>query len=217
MSSSGRRLPTLSSAQARAADALVGERFGIPIDWLMAAAGWQVARMCRGRTAVVCGRGNNGGDGLAAARHLYRWGRLQSVACIDPEALTGPAARQAEALRRLGIPIRTDLDLAGAQVAVDALLGTGLARAPEGRYAEWIRALNAATVRVVAVDLPSGLEADSGRAHDPAVEADLTLTLGLPKPGLLEADGPRLSGEVWVADIGVPFEAYAAQGVEVPP
>src|SRR5581483_7234039 len=76
-------LPSLTSAQAREVDRLAAERFAIPVEWLMEAAGWQVARHCRGRTAVLCGRGNNGGDGLAAARHLHRWGRLHSVACTD--------------------------------------------------------------------------------------------------------------------------------------
>jgi hypothetical protein len=66
------------------------------------------------------------------------------------------------------------------------------------------------------VDVPSGLDADSGVAYAPCVQAATTLTLGLPKPGLLTGDGPRLAGEVWVADIGVPFEAYAAIGVTVP-
>ena len=71
--------PTLTSRQVAEIDLLVQERFGISVDWLMEAAGWQVARFCRGRTAVICGVGNNAGDGLAAARHLHRWGRLSAV------------------------------------------------------------------------------------------------------------------------------------------
>ncbi len=70
---------------------------------------------------------------------------------------------------------------------------------------------------MIAVDLPSGLDADSGVAYSPCVKAQTTITLGLPKPGLLTGDGPRVSGDVWVADIGVPFEVYAAIGVTVPP
>jgi len=69
---------------------------------------------------------------------------------------------------------------------------------------------------VVAVDVPSGLDSDTGVAYAPTVRADLTVTLGLPKPGLMKADGRRLSGEVWVADIGVPFEAYAELALQVP-
>jgi NAD(P)H-hydrate epimerase len=130
--------------------------------------------------------------------------------------LRGAAARELEALRKLGVPISSRLDLNGAEVVVDALFGTGLSRPPEGVFAEWIGTINSSGARVVAVDLPSGLDADSGVAYAPTVRAQLTVTLGLPKPGLLMGDGPRVSGEVWVADIGVPFEAYAAIGVEVP-
>ena len=214
MSSSG--LPALTSAQVKQVDALAGERFGVAVDWLMEAAGWQVARFCRGRTAVICGVGNNAGDGLAAARHLHRWGRLGSVACANPDRLRGAAARELEALRKLGVPISSHLDLNGAEVVVDALFGTGLSRPPEGVFAQWIGAINSSGARVVAVDLPSGLDADSGVAYAPTVRAHVTVTLGLPKPGLLTGDGPSTAGEVWVADIGVPFEAYAAIGVEVP-
>ncbi|HXD25955.1 MAG TPA: NAD(P)H-hydrate epimerase, partial [Propionibacteriaceae bacterium] len=158
-------LPTLTSAQVKAADSLASERFGIPVDWLMEAAGWQVARFCRGRTAVVCGVGNNAGDGLAAARHLHRWGRLVSVSCIDVSRLKGPAARQLAALEALGIGISESPVLDRAHIVVDALLGTGLSRPPEGEFARWIDAVNASQQRVIAVDLPSGLDADSGVAY----------------------------------------------------
>jgi NAD(P)H-hydrate epimerase len=188
----------------------------VAVEWLMEAAGWQTARHCRDRTLVVCGRGNNGGDGLAAARHLHRWGRLAGVACLDRAALKGPALREAEALDALGVPIVDQLNLDNCRTVLDAIFGTGLNRAAEGRAAEWIEAINGAGRRVVAVDVPSGLESDSGRVFEPAIRASLTVTLGLPKAGLLEADGPGLAGEVWVADIGIPFEAYREIGLEVP-
>ena len=214
MSSSA--LPSLSSGQVKAADALAQERFGIPVDWLMEAAGWQVARFCRGRTAVVCGVGNNAGDGLAAARHLHRWGRLSAVSCVDAGRLSGASARELEALNAVGVKVSGELQLDGAQVVVDALLGTGLSRPPEGTFAAWIDAINASQQRVIAVDIPSGLDADTGVAYAPVVRAHATVTLGLPKTGLLIADGPSLAGEVWVADIGMPSEAYAALGIQVP-
>jgi NAD(P)H-hydrate epimerase len=209
--------PTLSSRQVKEADALAQERFGIAVDWLMEAAGWQIARFCIGPTAVLCGVGNNAGDGLAAARHLQRWGRLSTVCCIDPSRLSGPAARELKALRAVGVEVAEDLLLNGAEVVVDALFGTGLSRPPEGKFADWIDTINSSRRRVVAVDLPSGLDADSGVAYAPTVRAHTTVTLGLPKPGLLTADGPGLAGEVWVADIGMPFEVYAALGIQVPP
>jgi len=209
-------LPTLTSRQVAEVDRLAEVRFGISVDWLMEAAGWQVARFCSGPTAVVCGIGNNAGDGLAAARHLHRWGRLSSVSCVDAGRLRGSAARERDALGKLGIDISDELMLDDAQFVLDALFGTGLSRAPEGKFAAWIGAVNGSGLRVIAVDVPSGLDADTGLAYAPTVRAHTTVTLGLAKPGLLNGDGPGVAGEVWVADIGVPFEAYAAIGIEVP-
>jgi len=208
--------PLINSRQVREAAALAQERFGIGVDWLMEAAGWQVARYCKGRTAVACGVGNNAGDGLAAARHLHRWGRLASVSCLDAGKLRGPAARELAALQKLGVEVVDTLMLDGAEVVLDAIFGTGLSRAPEGDFAAWIQAINASGARVVAVDLPSGLDADTGVAYAPTVQAHVTVTLGLPKTGLLNNDGLRLAGEVWVADIGMPLEVYRALGIDVP-
>jgi yjeF N-terminal region len=206
----------LTSRQVAEVDRLAQERFGISVDWLMEAAGWQVARFCTGWTAVVCGVGNNAGDGLAAARHLHRWGRLASVSCVDADKLKGAAARERDALASLGIEIFSELQLDGAESVVDAVFGTGLSRKPEGTFAAWIEAVNDSGLPVIAIDVPSGLDADTGVAYAPCVRATTTVTLGLAKPGLLKSDGPAVSGDLWIADIGVPFEAYAAIGVEVP-
>lgn len=208
MSSSA--LPTLNSAQVKQVDALCEERFGIPTDWLMEAAGWQVARFVDQPAIVVCGVGNNAGDGFATARHLHRWGRLQSVCCVDVSRVRGPAAAELAALRHVGVDVTAELRLNGAGILVDAIFGTGLNRAPEGRFAEWIESINASGKRVVSVDVPSGLDSDTGVAYAPTVRADLTVTLGLPKPGLM-----KIEGEVVVVDIGTPLEAYKAIGVEV--
>ena len=210
MSSSA--LPLITSDQVKEVDTLAQERFAIGVDWLMEAAGWQVARQCHEPAIVVCGVGNNAGDGLAAARHLQRWGRLVGVSCVDAARLAGPAARELAALRRAGVDVASELRLEDATLVVDAIFGTGLSRAPEGRFAEWIEAINASGKEVLAVDVPSGLDADSGLAYSPFVDADVTITLGLPKPGL-----SQFGGKVLVVDIGIPFEAYRAVGVEVPP
>jgi NAD(P)H-hydrate epimerase len=209
-------IPSLTAAQAREADRLTWERFRVPVSWLMEAAGWQVARHCRRPSYVLCGKGNNGGDGLAAARHLHRWGLLRGVACTDREGLRGPAAEQAEALEAVGVTIATEPDPTGASLVVDALLGTGLSRPPEGRVREWIEAAARWDLPVVAVDLPSGLDGDAGHAPGACVGASLTVTLGLPKPGLRTQRGRELAGEVWVADIGIPSEAYREVGISVP-
>ena len=167
--------PSLTSAQAREVDRVCAERFHLPVEWLMEAAGWELARHCRGQTTVLCGTGNNGGDGLAAARHLHRWGRLHAVACVDRNRLKGPAAGEAEVLERLGLSIENEPRLAGAEI--------------------------------VSADLPSGLDADSGRAYDPCIRARVTVTLGFLKVGLQQGDGPAFAGHVEIADIGIPNEA----------
>jgi ADP-dependent NAD(P)H-hydrate dehydratase / NAD(P)H-hydrate epimerase len=216
MNPEGNPIPTLTSAQVAEVDRLSAERFGLPVEWLMEAAGWQLARHCRGKTAVLCGKGSNGGDGLAAARHLHRWDRLHSVAALDRGAIQGPAAKMATALEALGVEIGDRPRLDGSVLLLDAIFGTGLNRAPEGKAAAWIEAVNASGRRVLAVDLPSGLQADDGRALSPTVRADVTVTLGLPKAGLLVGDGPALAGEVWLVDIGIPRQAYAMVGAAMP-
>jgi hydroxyethylthiazole kinase-like uncharacterized protein yjeF len=210
-------VPTLTSGQVKELDRLAAERFGVAVDWLMEAAGWQLARFCDRPTAVVCGVGNNGGDGLAAARHLHRWGRLAGVSCIDPLRLGTEARLELEALRRSGIRLAQEPDFDGAEIVLDSIFGTGVSRPPTGRFAEWVVAINNSERRVVSVDVPSGLDADSGVAYAPCVHANATVTFSLPKQGLLAGDGPRLAGEVWVADIGVPFEAFHEVGVKLDP
>src|SRR5205807_2535879 len=132
--------------------------------WLMEAAGWECARACgeARAVAVVCGTGNNGGDGLAAARHLHRSDRLHSVACLDARRLHGPAAARARALRLLGVELSSELRLDGADLVLDAIFGTGLSRPVEGLAAEWIAAINESGIPVVSVDVPSGIDSDSG-------------------------------------------------------
>jgi NAD(P)H-hydrate epimerase len=136
---------------------------------------------------------------------------------VDAGRLRGAAALERDALGRLGVDVLDQLRLEGAEFVLDALFGTGLSRPPEGKFGAWIESINGSGSRVIAVDLPSGLDSDTGVAYAPTVRAEVTVTLGLAKPGLLSGDGPGVAGEVWVADIGVPFEAYAAVGVEVPP
>ena len=114
-------------------------------------------------------------------------------------------------MRNLGIEVEDELRFADAEVIVDAIFGTGLTRAPEGRFAAWIDAINKSGTSVIAVDIPSGLDADSGVPYAPTVQANVTITLGLPKPALL-----KLTDRVLVADIGVPNEVYAALGIDVP-
>lgn len=209
----------VTAGQARDIDRIAIEGLGIPGMLLMEHAGRAVADAAEalrgpgGRVFVVCGGGNNGGDGYVAARLLLARGRQAEVlAVIPPDRLQGDAALQARVLSKYGGTIATlgrrPLEEAGpGDVVVDALLGTGLSRAPQKNFARAIEAMNEAQARgakVVAVDLPSGVCADTGRALGVAVRADRTLTFGALKRGLVCGPAAGLAGEVEVAEISWP-------------
>lgn len=210
------------SAEMREIDRAAIEGFGIPSLTLMDRAGRAVAEAAlqlaspKGRFFVVCGGGNNGGDGYVAARLLRGAGRDARVLALVPgERLSADARAVREQAERAGVPIDEAGELAGIEagvgdVVVDAIFGTGLARAPEGAFAGAIERIEAARVagaRVLAVDVPSGLSADTGRPLGPCVRADRTVTFAFPKRGLALFPGAALAGEVAVADIGIPPEA----------
>jgi NAD(P)H-hydrate epimerase len=197
------------------------EALGVPGELLMESAGRAVVEVVLAERAgsaapvlVVCGAGNNGGDGFVVARHLHGLGVPVRVLLIgERRKLRGDAAANATRLDKLGVAIRSGaLRNADAVVIVDALFGTGLDRAITGAAAAAIRRINAArpSSRVVSVDLPSGLDADTGQLHGVAVQADVTVTIGLPKLGLAQERGRSLAGRVVVARIGI---ADAAPGV----
>ncbi|WP_293180569.1 NAD(P)H-hydrate dehydratase [Oceanithermus sp.] len=186
----------------RAADARAVE-LGYPSLLLMEAAGRAVAEAALAawpaaqRYVVVAGKGNNGGDGLVAARWLRLWGR--EVRVYAPEGHRGDAALARAALEahRAIEPIEA-LDLRGAEVVVDALFGTGLTRPLEGEWAERVARINGAGARVLAVDVPSGLP------HEPHVRADLTVALAGLKPAHAFYPERSACGRVVLADIGMP-------------
>lgn len=170
---------------------------------------WPGAR----RVLVLCGRGNNGGDGLLVARQARLGGLNVHVLLLrEPEAFGGEAARALEAARAAGVTLEryNDGDLPGADVVVDAMLGTGLDRPVEGAVLEAIEAINRLHgIGVLAVDIPSGLSANTGATLGAAVRADLTVTfIGL-KLGLFTGAGPRQAGRVVFDDLGVPPDVSA--------
>jgi hydroxyethylthiazole kinase-like uncharacterized protein yjeF len=172
-----------------------------------------------GRFTVLCGPGNNGGDGLVAARVLAGLGRTVQVELLDAGALKGEAKRNLAALAGAGLEpclLPDVLPVQGGDVVIDAVFGTGLTRPPEGMYADAIRRMNAsrsAGAKVVSADLPSGLDAETGRAFEPCVRADVTVAFGFPKAGQGLEPGASLCGTLEVADIGLPRQAvHAAEG-----
>lgn len=219
----------LTPQNARRLDALGVERYALPTLCLMENAARGLAHEVLASlppdggvpgVLVVCGPGNNGGDGLAAARHLHNAGlRVAIVATREVDEYEGDAALNAMVAQRMGLVIEiggkaayerafASMGMPANLVTIDALFGTGLSRAPDGVAAELIAAVNARSGHslVVAADIPSGLDALSGRAMGPCVEADVTVTFAGLKPGLVVPSARALTGRVVVVDIGVPRE-----------
>lgn len=220
----------LTSEQVAQLDAAALE-CGVSTLQLMEVAGWQVARCAwqhlGNRPAdirVVAGYGNNGGDGLVAARHLSTWGcDVRAIVVADNSRVRGVVLDHVVAARACGIDVRIDADpaatadlVAGAALVVDALLGTGLRSAPRNVQASAIRAITGAGRPVLSVDVPSGLDATSGDAFDPCVHATLTCTLTAMKRGLRRSGTSAYTGAVWVADIGMPAAAWRKAGLLQP-
>ncbi len=208
-------VPVASATLMRRVDAEAQRRFGIEPRQLMEVAGFQVARFlaARGggvagrRIAVVAGAGNNGGDALVAARFLAHLG-AEVIAWIvearDPASL---AAAHGRTLRALGIECHSttgSLDLS-ADLVVDGLLGTGVRLPLRGPASALVSSINRAEAPVVAIDLPSGLDSETGAGDATAVQAESTVTLGLPKPALAATHS---SGRVFLADIGLPAALF---------
>jgi ADP-dependent NAD(P)H-hydrate dehydratase / NAD(P)H-hydrate epimerase len=202
------RAAVLSVAEMYRADALaMAEGIGGPA--LMEAAGWAVARAVRRRfppcrVAVLCGPGNNGGDGFVAARFLSRWGYRVRLALLgERAALKGDAAAMA-ALWRGAVEPLSPAVLERADMVVDALFGAGLARPLAGAAAEAVEAVVRQDLPVVAVDVPSGVEGDTGAVRGIAPRAVASVTFFRKKPGHLLLPGRLYCGAVTVADIGIP-------------
>ncbi len=179
---------------------------------LMQRAGLAVARLAlaiapHARSIwVAAGPGNNGGDGFEAALHLHQWGKRVEVISPHAPANQPPDAKASmQRAQAAGVPIHAGGAIDGVpDLAIDALLGIGARRAPEAQLGEWVRRLNALPCPVLAVDLPSGLNADSGAAHGiDCVSAAHTLSLLTLKPGLFTGVGRDCAGEVWFDDLGV--------------
>jgi len=230
----------LTRAEVRDVDRRAIEEWGIPCVVLMENAGRNAAHLLHAAAggpaavAIACGRGNNGGDGFVIARHLENLGhRVRLLLATDPAGSTGDAAINYAIAVRAGIGIEPldRADAAGWEAAfagpgdaatwiVDALLGTGAVGAPRGPVALAIDAINAVrdrgSARVLAVDIPSGMDCDTGATPGSCIRADLTGTFVARKTGFDAPGADRLTGPVHVLDIGLPRallrQVFAAKG-----
>jgi NAD(P)H-hydrate epimerase len=156
---------------------------------------------------------------MTAARRLHNWGANVIVALTKPaDDYRGVPAHQLDILQRMGIPLVDSASLPPTpSLILDAIIGYSLSGSPRGAAAELIRWANKQNAPILALDTPSGLDITSGLAHEPATRAAATLTLALPKTGLLQLEAKPFVGDLYLADISVPPELYAQMGIDVPP
>ena len=217
-------------AEMNAMDTLAIEEFGMPAVLLMENAGQAVYftilnefGVKHQRFLIVCGPGNNGGDGLVVARKLHSTGGSVQVFILgDPRHFTGPVKTNADIAARMGIEIQSiaSVDtfkaaLTHCDAVVDAILGTGITRDIRGRYREVIEAINHSNKTVFSVDIPSGVDGDTGKVMGTAIRADHTVTFGLPKIGNLLPPGANLGGKLRVSHISFPPSLTGADSLKV--
>ena len=217
----GVEVPAVTTAQMREIDRIAIEETGPTLFQMMENAGRNLAAVgvdvigpgWRGAHVVVlAGTGGNGGGGLVAARHLAHRGVAVTVVVTDEARLDGvPAAQLSLFLHTAGGVVTRVEDVPDADLVVDAIIGYGLRRAPAGRAAELISWAASASVPVVALDVPSGIDATSGEAPGVAIEAHTTLTLALPKTG----SGADANGRLLLGDLGIPPAVYQRAGVSI--
>jgi len=214
----------------REIDRLMVDELGISLEQMMENAGRALAELARRmlrdlpgrRIMVLVGPGGNGGGVLVAARRLAIWGAEVSVALASPAAQMHPVpAHQFAIVGGMGIEVfepQAPLpDIARSALVLDGVFGYSLAGAPRGHSAELIMAANESHVPILALDVPSGLSADTGEPFEPTIRAHQTLTLALPKIGLLVPRARPYVGELFVADISVPAQLYRRLGLAVGP
>lgn len=224
-------VPYLSAEQMVEVDRAMVEDLGIELIQMMENAGRNLAHLARARflggdprgrqVVVMTGTGGNGGGALVCARRLHNWGARVKVFATRPDEYFVPVSlHQLRILRRMRVEVEVSRVTGGELVAdliVDGVIGYSLKGSPGGAAVELIRWANAQDSPVLALDVPSGVDATSGIACDPAVEATATMTLALPKEGLRVPGARAHVGELYLADIGVPPSLYAepALGLQV--
>jgi NAD(P)H-hydrate epimerase len=209
-------IPALTAQQMATIDRIMAEDFGVEAMQLMEVAGHAVAAFARDQLLGGDVRGKR-----VIVRFLHAWGAaLEIWLGRQPEQGRGLAWHQLSILERLGMQIiepSLDPALPPADLIIDGLLGFSISGAPAGAIAALIRAANTHPAPVLAIDVPSGLDATSGTVFDPCIRADATLTLALPKTGLLASEARAVIGSLTVADIGVPPQAYSRLGLTIEP
>ena len=215
----------VTAAQMRCMDQMTVESYLIPGVVLMENAGRGVAQLIGGlysqqvyQVVIFCGKGNNGGDGFVIARHMHNWGANVKIILLGKGSeLQGDALINYKIAKSMKLEIIEDfqedqlnsVDFEIYDAIIDGIFGTGLTREIKGRAESVIRAINTRkTGAVFAIDVPSGLDVDTGEILGVCIEADATATYGGMKKGMLTNESTRLCGNIRVVDISVPRELY---------
>ena len=228
-------VPSVTTEQMREVDRLMIEEYGIVLLQMMENAGRSLARLAASLAAgtpkrgvlVLAGTGNNGGGGLVAARHLINMGSDVRILLSGTLGnLVDVPAHQASILHSMGVELLEAKAMAQeplqrafaeADLIIDALIGYSLAGAPRGQAASLIELANASGRPIVSLDVPSRIDAGSGRVYEPSIKATATMTLALPKTGLGGSDVRARLGDLYLADLSVPPALYRRLGLEVEP
>lgn len=211
----------ITKQQMQKLDDLMVNKYGVKTLQMMELAGYGTAEMCRRilqevkdkRIVVIAGTGNNGGDGIAAARFLHNWGAKVSVFVCSQE-IKENSQQHLDTCKKIGVKIlkmnELEEQLRKAEFVVDAIFGYNINGDPAGIPAEAIKLINNSGKEILSIDLPSGLDPNTAEVYKPCVNANYTLCLSLPKYGVKS----EKSGKVYVLDLGVPNEALKEIGVD---
>lgn len=225
-------MKVVTSQEMRSIDSMTIQEIGIPGIVLMENAGVSVVKSIednfRGikNISIFVGKGNNGGDGLVCARHLFNRGYNVKAYLLSPaDRFSGDALTNLTIAQNMSIPmsfilseddlVQQKMEIAESDLIIDAIFGTGLTGEVRGFISSVIEFLNSSKVPIVSVDLPSGLDADSGKVLGQCVKAEMTVTMGLPKRGLLLYPGANYVGKLLVADIGIPEKVIGSHEIKV--
>ena len=203
----------------------IAVRHGLDIRQMMELAAWHMMTLFtmmgiakQSHIVILAGKGNNGADGIAAARHLvnYGWKRIRIILAEPEKQLSQDAQHYLVIAKKLRLPVidfavhaadaRDDIERA--DIMIDALLGYNISGDPRGAYAELITLANAAHAKIIAYDLPSGLNPNTGGCHDPCIKAEATLMLALAKHCCRVRKDREHLGKVYLADLGIPAWMY---------
>lgn len=206
--------PTVTAEQMAKVDEIAMQEFGINLLQMMELAGYQLAQLStnyldsNSKVLILVGAGHNGGGGLVAAKHLYNWGFSSSVYLISPE-IKPISLHQLDILSKTSINIlREEPSFAEFDLVIDAILGYNIQGNVNEDIQEIVQTINSSGIKIVSLDIPSGLNPDTGSPMGVSIKATTTLTLAAPKIGLLKKEATAFVGKLYLADVGIPKEVF---------